>query len=222
MDAALALLARYELPLYGALVAVAAASLAVFWASQRQLSRTPFGLEKYALRRRQNLAAAGVFLALLGSLAVFGLNRYGVLAAPPEPAGTPAPAATALPTPTAIVKSGPLTVDSSGCRSEGVMLTQPASGETISGAYEMRGTASIPNFAFYKIEMSGAATSGAWVTLAVGNVPQIDAPLGTFDPAPYQPGTYALRLVVTDNVGQAAPPCVIVIALAGGAATPAP
>lgn len=223
MDTALALLARYEAELYGLLGALALASLVFFWAAQRRLDQTPFGLEKDAARRRQNAALAAFVVIIAAGLAVFAFNRYALPAAGPAGvAGTPAPDATPLPSPTPIQSGGPLVVDSSGCQNPAVTLTQPASGEKISGAYEIRGTANIPNFAFYKVEMSGAATSGAWVTLAVGNVPQVNSPLGSFDTAPYQSGEYAFRLVVTDNVGRAAPPCVIVVSLLGGVTPSAP
>jgi hypothetical protein len=41
-----------------------------------------------------------------------------------------------------------------------------------------------------------------------------DGVLASFDPRAYDPGEYAFRLVVTDNMGNAAPPCVIVVTLA--------
>ncbi len=113
-------------------------------------------------------------------------------------------------------------VDSSGCQNPNVTLVKPTAGETLLGGYEVRGTANIPNFAFYKVEISGAATSGAWVTLVVGTVPQPGGVGGTGEPPPAQPGESAVRLVVTDPGGQPAPACVIVVVFQAPAATAAP
>jgi hypothetical protein len=224
MGAVLALLARWEAWIYGGLGVLASVCLIVFWAAYRRYERTPFGLERDAARRLQNAALAGLFALGLAGVAVFGLNRYADRSGGPLIAGTPAPAAasTPLPTPTPITSAGPLTVDSSGCENPEVTLIRPAPNQRLSGVVEVEGTANIPNFAFYQVEISGVATNGAWVTLAVGNLPKVQAVLGSFDTSPYQPGDYAFRLVVTDNVGRAAPPCVIVVSFAGGAPAPAP
>ncbi len=224
MGALLALAARIEAWVYGGAAALALLSLIVFWSALRRLERTPFGLEKDAARRRQNAALAGLIVAAGAAVGVFAANRYAAApAGAPSSAGPAAAAeATAPPTSTPILGAGPVVVDSSGCQNPNVTLVKPTAGETLLGGYEVRGTANIPNFAFYKVEISGAATSGAWVTLVVGNVPQPGGVLGTFDTQPYQPGEYAFRLVVTDNVGQPAPACVIVVVFQAPAATAAP
>lgn len=223
MGALLALLARWEAWIYGGLGALAAVCLTIFWAAYRRYERTPFGLEKDAARRIQNAALGGLFVLGLAGVAVFGLNRYADRPGAPIAPGTPAPSAadTPRPTPTPITGGGPLIVDSSGCENPQVTLLRPTPNQRLSGVVEVEGTANIPNFAFYQVEISGAATNGAWVTLAVGNAPKVGAILGSFDTTPYQPGEYAFRLVVTDNVGRAVPPCVIVVTFAGGASLPA-
>lgn len=218
-EGALEFLARYQLWLFGLLGLGALLSLVFFWLAYQRYERTPFGLEKDAARRRQNLALGALSLMLgLGGL-IFGLERYFVPGGG-DAAGTPAPDArpTEAATPTPILGGQPLVVDSSGCENPDVNLLKPGNGERIAGSYEIVGTANIPNFAFYRVEISSAATNGAWVTLAVGNVPRSAGPLGRFDTSPYVPGEYAFRLVATDNVGQAAPPCVIVVSFAPGVA----
>lgn len=214
--------ARYELGLYAAFGLLSAAGLAFFWLAGARLDRTPFGLEKAAARRRQNAALAVLLLGAMGVGAVFSLNRYIT----PQLAGVVVavasdPRATALPSPTPVLAAGPLVVDSSGCRNPDITLTEPAAGARLNGKVEVRGTATLANFAFYKIEISGAATSGAWFTLAVGNAPRLNDLLGSFETTPYPAGDYAFRLVVVDNVGLAAPPCVIAVSFAS-AATPGP
>lgn len=224
MSVVAVLLARYELWIYGVLGAAALFFLASFWSAYQHYERTPFGLEKDAARRRQNGALAALMSMLVLGGALFVFNRYLVFSLDAA-AATPGPGdarPTAAPTATLIRGGGPLVVDSSGCDNPGVTLLKPGPGERIAGSYEIVGTASIANFAFYKVEISGAATNGAWVTLAVGNVPQVEGPLGTFDTSPYQPGEYAFRLVVTNNVGEEAAPCVIAVTLAPGIEAPSP
>jgi hypothetical protein len=219
MAEVLALVERYELWLYGLLGLLGLVYGRIAWAAAQRLDRTPFGLEKDDARRRLNGALVVLFgVVALGS-SVFILNRY-VAPSLTAASATPAPdeRPTAIPTPTLIGSGvGPLVVDSSGCDQAAVALVRPQPGERITGSYEIVGTASLPNFAFYRVEISGAATNGAWVTLAVGNVPAVESPLGLFDTSPYAAGEYAFRLVVTDNVGQEAPPCVIVVNLSPGA-----
>ncbi len=219
-DGALEFLARYQLWLFGLLGLGALLSLVFFWLAYQRSERTPFGLEKDAARRRQNWALGTLSVLLVLGGVLFGLERYLIRLDGGGSAGTPAPEArpTEAATPTPILGGQPLVVDSSGCANPDVNLLKPGAGERIAGSYEIVGTASIPNFAFYKVEISSAATNGAWVTLAVGNVPRRAGPLGRFDTTPYAPGEYAFRLVATDNIGQAAPPCVIVVSLAPGVA----
>lgn len=217
VDEALDFLARYQVWILGLVGLGALLSVIFFWLAYQRHERTPFGLEKDAARRRQNVALAALSLLLTLGAIVFGLDRY-IVRREGGAAGTLAPDArpTEAATPTPILGAQPLVVDSSGCDNPAVNLVKPGHGERIAGSYEIVGTANIPNFAFYKVEISSAATNGAWVTLAVGNVPKSADALGRFDTSPYEPGEYAFRLVATDNVGRAAPPCVIVVSFAPG------
>jgi hypothetical protein len=210
-----AFLAQYDLWIYGLLGVMAVWGMgAVLWALRR-LEATPFGLEKDLARRRLNAGVLLMTLCVLAGGGLFVLNRYGARNRP-EVAATPLLPVrpTVIPSPTPIQSSGPIIVDSSGCANPDATLVRPEPNERIETVYEVVGTASITNFAFYKVEISGAATSGAWVTLDVGNQPVRDGVLASFDPRAYDPGEYAFRLVVTDNMGNAAPPCVIVVTLA--------
>lgn len=217
MGALLTALDRFALWLLAAAGGLGLLSLIGFWLAYQRQERTPFGLEKDAARRRQNWALAGLVISLVVSGLIFSWQRYGV----PQAAGAAGTqvleTATPRPTATPIRAPGPIQVDSSGCLNPAVTLQRPAAGERLNGPVEVRGSASLPNFAFYRIEISGAATSGAWVTLIVGNTPQVKGILGIFDTSPYQPGDYAFRLVVTDNVGQTAPACVIAVTFVGAA-----
>src|SRR5207247_6293046 len=94
-------------------------------------------------------------------------------------------------------------------------LTAPKSGAHIAGAYEVHGTANIPNLAFYKFEISGAGTNGEWLSLGVGTKAVVDGALGNFDATAREGGEYAFRLVVLDSDGHFPPPCVVTVTIAG-------
>jgi hypothetical protein len=136
------------------------------------------------------------------------------------------PTATALLEPTAtaspVAASQNIVVDSSGCENPNATLTAPKKGQRIAGAYEVRGTANIPNLAFYKFEISGVGTNGEWLSLGVGTNPIVEGALGTFDATAREPGNYAFRLVVLDSSGNFPPPCVVTVTIAGLAPTAAP
>jgi hypothetical protein len=104
-------------------------------------------------------------------------------------------------------------VDSSGCENPDATLTAPASGERIAAAFEVHGTANIANFAFYKFEISGIGTGGAWLSLGVGTDPVVDGKLGSFDASAREPGNYAFRLVVVDSAGNFPPPCIVTVTI---------
>jgi hypothetical protein len=215
MSTLISLIVQYERWVYGLLGLVALFYLRAVWAAYQRLEVTPFGLEKDAARRRLNASLAVLFAIAAFIAFIFTLDRYilpNLAAAQATPGPEQQP--TAIPSPTPIQSAQPLVVDSSGCANPNATLVKPEPNERISNAYEVIGTADILNFAFYKIEISGLATSGAWVTLGVGNQPVRNDILARFDPNPYEPGEYAFRLVVTDNTGGALPPCVIVVTFA--------
>lgn len=124
----------------------------------------------------------------------------------PQPnAVTPEPA---TPTPT----SPPLPPVS--CPAPNVQLTAPTPGQIVSGEFQMFGTATAPNFAFYKFTLKGPATNNNEQT--VGDVvrdARQGAVLGSIDPSILfnQPGVYMLGLVVVDNTGNEYPHCEIPI-----------
>jgi hypothetical protein len=79
---------------------------------------------------------------------------------------------------------------------------------------EIRGTASLPDFAFYKFEIQWP-NSDEWVTLQSFDAPVAGGTLGYWDTAPLagQPGTYRFRLVVVDQTGNYPDPCAISIVI---------
>ena len=102
-------------------------------------------------------------------------------------------------------------VDSAGCANLLATILTPATGESLTGVVEITGTADIANFAFYKYEYISLTAGAVWRAIQAGTQPRQDGVLGTWDTRLVIPGDYALRLVVTDTVGNAPQPCVILV-----------
>ena len=92
-----------------------------------------------------------------------------------------------------------------GCIPGQLVISSPTPNEEIKGKITIKGTINIENFGFYKYEYS--AGNDLWVTVAAGDKVVIDGDLGNWDLTQLTPGDYQLRLLVTDNTGNALPPC---------------
>ena len=217
MTDAVFLIVKYQTYIFSSLALLALWYLFVLARARNYLSRTPFGLEREQALRRQNGA-----LAILTVLVALAVTVYlaDLIVVPQLMAPDPTALATFVPSPSPSpvqVREG-IVVDSSGCDNPNATLTAPKSGERIAGSYEVRGTANIDNFAFYKFEISGAGTGGQWLSLGVGITPTVDSQLGRFDSSAREPGEYAFRLVVLDNAGKYPLPCVVPISIVSLAA----
>ena len=183
----------------------------------QRLQDAVFGLEReqYETRLRRNVWGMG--LTLLMSLVVFSVATYVapyrsavVLATPtvavlttPED-GTAASAPVALETPTPVP---PPDVDTGGCVPEQVEISLPHAGDTLRGEVEIRGTALLPDFGFYKVDIA-PIEQALFLTIFASHTPVKDGPLvEKWDTATIPPGEYVLQLVVADNEGNALPPC---------------
>ena len=207
-------LVAYQNQLYIGMGVLAALALLVLWRARDYLGRTPFGLEREQALRRQNGAALLLIVLLLAAMSLYLTNQFVLpVYMVPQQAATPTPQPTVTPSPIA-VQSG-IVVDSSGCENPAATLTAPKAGDRIAGAFEVLGTANVPNLAFYKFEISGVGTGGEWLSLGVGTEARVDGVLGRFDATAREPGEYAFRLVVLDNAGNFPPPCVIPITIVG-------
>jgi hypothetical protein len=94
------------------------------------------------------------------------------------------------------------------CTSAGTQITYPGNGDHLAGVVEVRGTASLPDFSFYKFEIQWP-DSDEWVTLQSFEVPVAGGLLGPWDTTTLAPGLYKFRLVVVDNTSNFPEPCVI-------------
>jgi len=208
------LIAQYQFQIFVAICLLAAIYLGLYLRAHERLLRTPFGLEREELLKRQNRSMAMLTLLVLLAASVY---LMGTVVLPVVYQTRPAPTAAPVPsvTPSPVAASQNIVVDSSGCDNPNATLTSPKSGERIAGAYEVHGTADIPNLAFYKFEISGAGTNGEWLSLGVGTTPVVAGTLGRFDATAREAGEYAFRLVVLDSDGNFPPPCVVTVTIAG-------
>ncbi|GAB4463570.1 MAG: hypothetical protein Kow0070_24280 [Anaerolineales bacterium] len=208
-------------PLVYILLAIAALyAFRWMWLAWREWREAVFSLEReFALTRLRRATAFG-FLILLLFFAEFYVSALIVPSLPAAdafvtptldllatPAGT-LPPGTALPLETPAVQSG-----MSGCEKDKIMLTSPKPGEVVTGTVTLTGTASIPNFGFYKYEIAPVGTS-LWTTIAAGAKPVKDGELGQWDTTALANGDYFLQLVIIDNVGKTIEPCIIAVRVA--------
>ena len=213
-------LAAYEPLIY---VALAIWGLFVFrgmYRTWREWQDSVYSLEReFALKRLvRSTAFALLILGLvfaeffIASFIVPALPASDILATPTLDL-LAVPAATFSPDSTqAVLLPGTQSIPSgmSGCEPDQIMITSPKSGDEVSGAIELTGTASIPNFGFFKYEVAPLGT-GNWATISAGDEPVRNGKLGDWDTTTLANGDYFLRLVLIDNVGITLKPCVIAI-----------
>lgn len=211
--------------------------LRAFLHARRQLSGVVFGLEREAVQARRSIALSMLFIFVFVAAAECVLVRAVAPAllssqgggARPTPAfsltleGSPGPVlAPATPTfspevMTAVALGTPLPTPAStqeapvgvGCVNAHVMITEPPFGASVAGPVEVKGSADIPDFAFYTLEINGPSTQGNWQTISAGSAPVSNGVLGAWDTSVYEAGSYQFRLVVYDAAGNSPPPCVI-------------
>lgn len=192
-----------------------------FFIAWEELRAAAFGLEKESAQLRLNRSAALLVVLLFLGTAEFGLVSFIF---PSMPNANPLPTATldllASPTTTIspveettipAVQETPLpgtAIVQAGCVPEILMITFPENNTTVSGIIEIEGTVNIPDFGFYKFEIS-SPNSGTWLTIQAGDAPKSDEMLGFWDTTQLDPGNYSLRLVVIDNQGIPNEPCAV-------------
>jgi len=184
----------------------------------QRLQNAVFDLEReqYETRLRRNTWGMGLSFLML--VMVFSVATYvapyrsAVLLATPTVSVLTTPgseetaeaAAVVLETPTPLP---PPDVDTGGCVPGQVEITTPHSGDTLRGEVEIRGTALLPNFGFYKIDIA-PIEQALFLTIFASHTPVKEGPLvEKWDTATIPPGEYVLQLVVADNEGNALPPC---------------
>ncbi|HEY9526871.1 MAG TPA: hypothetical protein VIR02_07320 [Anaerolineales bacterium] len=217
-------LASYEPLIYIALAIGGLFAFRRMWRSWREWRDSVYGLEReFALRRLVQATGAAFLILVLVFVEFFvatfiapSLPATDILATPTldlllTPADTLSPeqgTQAALSPVTQSVPSG-----MSGCIPDQIMITAPEPGTTVSGTVEITGTASVPNFGFFKYEVAPLGSQN-WATISAGREPKINEVLGTWNTSSLTNGDYFLRLVITDNVGISLEPCVIAVGVA--------
>ncbi|MEA2008602.1 MAG: hypothetical protein U9O54_05740 [Chloroflexota bacterium] len=216
MDDVLIFLKEYEVLIYLAMGLFAAWHVRKFSLAWQELQGAAFGLEKESAQGRLNRAAGFLVLALIFGVVEFGLVT---IAAPSSSETSPlfTPTLDLLSTPTVTLLAAdsaqaeaetPEPILAAGCIPDEVMITFPENETTVSGLVEVLGTVSIPNFAYYKFEISQTSMNN-WLTIQANDKEKNGEVLGTWDTAQLEPGSYDLRLVVVDNEGNQRVPCVV-------------
>jgi hypothetical protein len=212
-------LGTYEVLIYIVLAIGGLFAFRWLWLTWTEWRESLYSLEReFALRRiGQAIAFVTLIIVLCGAEFIFAsfvipsLPASAFLSTPTldlfsTPTGTISPE---LATQLALTPRGAATApNTSGCIPNRLIITSPKPGTEVKGAIDLTGTVNIPDFGFYKYEVAplGADT---WATISAGREIVINGSLGGWDTTALTPGDYQLRLVVTDNQGQALPPCII-------------
>ena len=214
-------LSTYEVLIYILLALGGLFAFRWLWRSWSEWRQAVYSLEREFALRRMGRAIASVTLILVlfcgelisASIIVPSLPASFFISTPTldllaTPTGTiSAELATQLaltPRPIATIAGG------EGCQPDTLMLTSPKSGTEIHGSVDIQGTVNVPNLGFYKYEVA-PLNSDTWSTISAGRDAVVNGSLGQWDTSALPPGDYRLRLVATDNQGQALPPCIIAV-----------
>ena len=192
--------------------------------ARREMGESLYGLERETAHRHTSLALAALSLIIFLTIAEIVLT---IFLAPNLPAISMlvTPTMNPLITPQNTIPPELLatlgvftpeatpTSQTTGCIPGQIMLTTPKPGDVIKSQVILVGTANIPNFGFYKYEFATIGTD-VWFTIQANREVKQDGELGRWDTSEVSPGDYNLRLVVTNNQGDALPPCVVPVRVA--------
>lgn len=97
-----------------------------------------------------------------------------------------------------------------GCTSPAVRIVSPGAGQRISGVFTVTGSATLPDFNYYKLEVR-LDDATVYNFIAQFNTPVTDGVLGQIDSNLFNPGVHWVRLTVVDNTGNVPPAATCVI-----------
>jgi hypothetical protein len=211
-------LASYEVLIYILLAIGGLFAFRWLWRSWREWQTAVYSLERqFSSRRMGQSAAISILIVILFCVEVFMASF--IIPGLPSDVFLTTPTLDLISTPTGTLSAEMMTqyanlppqtaiANTTGCTPNQIMITSPQPGEQIKGAIELIGTVDIPNFGFYKYEVA-AQGSNTWATISAGRAIVNKGSLGRWDTTALTPGDYQLRLVVTDNQGQALPVCIV-------------
>jgi len=221
MNAIIQFLINYEVLIYIGLATLAVWQIRRFLLAWEELRAAAFGLEKESAQMRLNSSAALLAFLLLLTVAEYALVTF-ISPVIPDLNPLPSPTVDLLATPTATLPPGgetetpeldeTTTVEelpvNSGCVPGQVDIIFPMDDSVISGIVGVEGTVDIPDFGFYKFEIASSGSDN-WLTIQAGDEPKTEEELGFWDTTQLNPGSYQLRLIVTDNQGVEREPCAV-------------
>lgn len=194
------------------------------WRTWKAWRGAIYGLEREISQRRfaRALASNVIWFALF--LGVFIITSF-IVPSMPASLFIATPTVNLLVTPTGTISAEmaatldarptPRAVDfSEGCVPGEKIIDVPIPGQELSGIVELVGTVDVKDFGFYKFEVSPAGLDH-WSPIYAGRKILHDAVLGRIDTGSLTPGDYRLRLVVTNNIGEALTPCEVPIRVVG-------
>ncbi len=218
-------LGTYEVLIYIVLSIGALFAFRLLWRSWNEWRGAVYSLEKEFALRRMGQAIAFVALVVILFCGEFTTASF-IIPSLPASFFIATPTLDLLATPTGTISSDLATQialtprpvatlsNTSGCVEDKLIITDPKSGTQISGKVTLQGTVNIPNLGFYKYEVA-PLNSTTWATISAGRDEVVNGALGQWDTTTLTPGDYQLRLVATDNQGNALPPCIIQIRITG-------
>ncbi len=139
---------------------------------------------------------------------------------PPPATITPTPTPTVVrptrqrpPTPTSEFAETPTPpVRPAACPNPNVRITSPGMNQVIQGNFPIRGTATHPEFGYYKVEVGQGNNPREWTVVGrLHDAPVNGGVLETFNANAYPNGIYTLRLVVVDQTGNYPEPCQVTV-----------
>ena len=227
MDEALQFFKVYEVWIYLLLGLGGVIYIRKFVLAWQELRGATFGLERDSAQSRLNQTASVLVLLVMMAVAEFVLVSF---VAPMVPGASPLPTPTIdlLASPTTPLEEGELPeaaqeanptgvtlptiqLDEGDCIPDQIMISSPESGEEIFGEVEILGSADIPDFGFYKLEVA-RNQDPLWLTIQAGRkVVQDDVLVSNWDTSRLPSDDYILQLVIVDSRGEALPPCRIPI-----------
>jgi hypothetical protein len=123
-------------------------------------------------------------------------------ATPTEPLPTPTRRVIRRSTPTPLPPPTSTPAPQVSCPNPQACIRYPAEGMQVSGIVQIRGTAAIPNFQFYKVEYGQGQDPGGWHSISdIHRQPVTDGVLETWNVSGFPAGVYTLRLTVVDITG---------------------
>ena len=96
------------------------------------------------------------------------------------------------------------------CNNPIACITSPRCGQAVSGSFWVDGTANVPNFVRYDIDVRRDGTS-VWQHLGAYTTPVVSGHLARIEPDRFGSGAFWIRLTVVDQTGNYPPRCAILV-----------